>query len=196
MLEDGSVSLGKAAQIAGYSERTFAEILRERKIPSIRYENIDLEKELKNAWPRNFEYLVLDCSWNINQIKLLDDLYQELIIPTAVKEEFGSPQINNQTLVTVSLSLAELLEQELNLGPGESQVLALAKKDNLTAVLDDQKARSVAARLEVDFTGTLGILLKAEKHNAINSAANEAKKLKKEGFYISQKLISQLKRLP
>ena len=196
MLEDGSVSLGKAAQIAGYSERTFAEILRERKIPSIRYENIDLEKELKNAWPRNFEYLVLDCSWNINQIKLLDDLYQELIIPTAVKEEFGSPQINNQTLVTVSLSLAELLEQELNLGPGESQVLALAKKDNLTAVLDDQKARSIAARLGVDFTGTLGILLKAEKHNAINSAANEAKKLKKEGFYISQKLISQLKRLP
>ena len=133
---------------------------------------------------------------NINQIKLLDDLYQELIIPTAVKEEFGSPQINNLTLVTVSLSLAELLEQELNLGPGESQVLALAKEDNLTAVLDDQKARSVAARLEVDFTGTLGILLKAEKHNAINSAANEAKKLKKEGFYISQKLISQLKRLP
>jgi len=50
---------------------------------------------------------------NINQIKLLDDLYQELIIPTAVKEEFGSPQINNLTLVTVSLSLAELLEQEL-----------------------------------------------------------------------------------
>ncbi len=49
MLEDGSVSLGKAARIAGYSERTFAEILHERTIPSIRYENIDLEKELENA---------------------------------------------------------------------------------------------------------------------------------------------------
>ncbi len=49
MFEDNTVSLGKAANIAGYSERTFAELLRERGIYPIRYEEIDLEKELKNA---------------------------------------------------------------------------------------------------------------------------------------------------
>lgn len=49
LFEDETVSLGKAAQLAGYSERTFAELLRDRNISPIKYENIDLEKERKNA---------------------------------------------------------------------------------------------------------------------------------------------------
>ncbi len=132
---------------------------------------------------------------SINQIKLLEDLYFEIIIPSAVKEEFGPLKIKNMVLVNAELSLAELFEQELNLGAGESQVLALAKEENLTAVLDDQKARSVADRIGIDFTGTLGILLKAEKNSLINTAAAEAQKLKAKGFYITQKLITQLKHI-
>ena len=38
LLEDGIVSLGKAAEIAGYSETTFAEIAIHRKIPLIKCE--------------------------------------------------------------------------------------------------------------------------------------------------------------
>lgn len=49
LLEDGLVSLGKAAEIAGYSEKAFAEVLRHRGIPPIKYSDLDLNKELKNA---------------------------------------------------------------------------------------------------------------------------------------------------
>lgn len=49
LLEDGIVSLGKAAEIAGYSEKAFAEVLLLRGIPPIKYSKLDLDKELKNA---------------------------------------------------------------------------------------------------------------------------------------------------
>jgi predicted HTH domain antitoxin len=49
LLEDGIVSLGKVAEIAGYSEKAFAEVLLHRCIPPIKYSKFDLDKELKNV---------------------------------------------------------------------------------------------------------------------------------------------------
>jgi predicted HTH domain antitoxin len=49
LFEDGIVSLGKASEIAGYSERAFAEILLHKGVSPIRYEDIDLKKETSNA---------------------------------------------------------------------------------------------------------------------------------------------------
>ncbi len=49
LLEDGLVSLGKAAEIAGYSEKAFAEILIRRGVPPIKYSNLDVAKELRDA---------------------------------------------------------------------------------------------------------------------------------------------------
>ncbi len=49
LLEDNVVSLGKAAEIAGYSERAFVEILIHKGISPIKYSKLDLKKELKNA---------------------------------------------------------------------------------------------------------------------------------------------------
>ncbi len=49
LLEEGLVSLGKAAEIAGYSEKAFVEILIKRGVPPIKYSDLDLNKELRNA---------------------------------------------------------------------------------------------------------------------------------------------------
>jgi len=49
LLEEGIVSLGKAADIAGYTESTFSEILLRRGVSPVKYENLDLDNELKNA---------------------------------------------------------------------------------------------------------------------------------------------------
>ncbi|MCK4277953.1 MAG: UPF0175 family protein [Desulfurellaceae bacterium] len=49
LLEDGIVSLGKAAEIAGFSEKAFVEILIHRGVSPVKYSKIDLDKELKNA---------------------------------------------------------------------------------------------------------------------------------------------------
>jgi predicted HTH domain antitoxin len=49
LLEDGLVSLGKAAEVAGFSEKAFAEILFQRGIPPVKYTDLDPGKELENA---------------------------------------------------------------------------------------------------------------------------------------------------
>ena len=49
LLEEGIVSLGKAAEIAGYSEKAFAEILIHKGMSPIRYSKLNLEKELQHA---------------------------------------------------------------------------------------------------------------------------------------------------
>ena len=49
LLEDGIVSLGKASEIAGYSERAFVEVLIHQGVAPIKYTKLDINKELKNA---------------------------------------------------------------------------------------------------------------------------------------------------
>jgi len=49
LLEDGLVSLVKAAEIADYSEKAFVEVLIHRGIPPMKYTNLNVSKELKNA---------------------------------------------------------------------------------------------------------------------------------------------------
>jgi predicted HTH domain antitoxin len=44
LLEEDLVSLGKAAEVAGYSEKTFAEILIRKGVPPIKYSKLDLDK--------------------------------------------------------------------------------------------------------------------------------------------------------
>ena len=45
--EEEQLSLGQAAEMAGYSERTFIEILMHRQIPVIRYPAEELDSEAK-----------------------------------------------------------------------------------------------------------------------------------------------------
>ena len=49
LLEEEKVSLGKAAEIAGYTEKTFVEMLVHRGVAPIKYNKLDLDRELRNA---------------------------------------------------------------------------------------------------------------------------------------------------
>ena len=49
LLEDGVVSLGKAAETAGYSEKAFVEVLIRRDVWPIKYSKLELDKEAENA---------------------------------------------------------------------------------------------------------------------------------------------------
>jgi len=49
LFEDRVVSLGKAAEVSGYSEQTFAELLQKNGISPIRYQDLDLNEERQNA---------------------------------------------------------------------------------------------------------------------------------------------------
>ena len=49
LLEEGTVSLGKAAEIADYSEKAFVEVLGHRGVSPIKYIDLDLDKEMRNV---------------------------------------------------------------------------------------------------------------------------------------------------
>ena len=49
LLEEEKVSLRKAAEIAGYTEKTFVEMLVHRGVAPIKYNKLDLDRELRNA---------------------------------------------------------------------------------------------------------------------------------------------------
>lgn len=49
LYEDGKLSLGEAADLVGYSKRTFAELLRKYGVSFFNHSSDDLANDLKNA---------------------------------------------------------------------------------------------------------------------------------------------------
>jgi len=49
LFSQGSVSLGKAAQIAGYSERTFSELLLKKGVSPVIFDDEHMEEDIRNA---------------------------------------------------------------------------------------------------------------------------------------------------
>ncbi len=128
----------------------------------------------------------------INLLDLLCKIYSKIILPEAVINEFGTPSIGCYSVEKIKSPLVRLLVSDLNLGKGESEVLALASETGLRIIIDDLKARKVAEKLGLNVTGTIGILLKAEKMRLVESAYDKAKELKAKGFYVSDELLNDI----
>ena len=54
LYEKGSLSLGQAAELVGYSKRTFMELLGNYGVSVFDYSEADLEKDIKNAQDYHF----------------------------------------------------------------------------------------------------------------------------------------------
>jgi predicted nucleic acid-binding protein len=124
--------------------------------------------------------------------EILCKIYTEIILPEAVISEFGTPTIDCYSTKNVKSQLVSLFVSELNLGRGEAEVLALARETGIRIIMDDEKARKVAKTLGLNITGTIGVLLKAEKIGLINSAYTKVKELREKGFYVSDELLEKI----
>ncbi|MDD1777399.1 MAG: DUF3368 domain-containing protein [Candidatus Helarchaeota archaeon] len=130
----------------------------------------------------------------IGKLDLLCKLYDEVLVPLEVQEEFGNELVSCMLIKKVRQLDKQLLIEELNLGKGEAAAIALALETNKICVIDDLRARKIAKKMDVKITGTIGILLLAEKKKIINSAYNEVKSLQKMGFFVSESLIKKIKK--
>ena len=140
------------------------------------------------------EIIIVDTSVlisleKINLLQILCKMYNEVVLPEAVIKEFGNINLECYSAKKVESSLVNLLMRDLNLGKGEAEVTALAYETGLKVLIDDLKARKIAGDLGLNITGTIGVLLKAEKLGLIESALENAKELKKKGFYVSDDLL-------
>jgi len=131
---------------------------------------------------------------NIKIIDILCALYKEVVITEGVLKEFGEINLECVKVKNIKEPLLKLFEKRLNLGIGESEVITFAFRNNYTAIIDDITARNIAIDLGIKVTGTLGVLIKAEKLDLIESAYIKAKELKSKGFYLPDKLLKQIKR--
>ena len=128
----------------------------------------------------------------INLQGVLCRLYSQITVPQAVILEYGRPGIPCLSIVQVKRRLLNLLIHDLNLGRGESEVIALAAETDTRAIIDDLRARKVAKDLGIKVVGTIGILLKAESDGLIPSAYEKVKELRAKGFHVSDKLLEEI----
>lgn len=143
------------------------------------------------------EVIIVDTSVlialeKIDLLPILCKIYEEVILPDGVAKEFGSINISCHSTQKVESKLANFLTHDSNLGRGEAEVIALAYETGKRALLDDLKARKVAIDLGLSISGSIGVLLKAEKLSLIESAAKKVQELKEKGFYVSDELLSQM----
>ena len=75
-----------------------------------------------------------------------------------------------------------------DLGPGESEVLALAlESTSPVVILDDGLARQAAKAMKVPLTGTLGLLLDAKSKGLVRSVLPLLDQLQELRFRVSQR---------
>lgn len=109
----------------------------------------------------------------VGQLDLLHHLYRQVVVPPAVREELrvgaergiSTPEVDQIPWLEVRSPVERaLLPMVTDLGAGEAEVIALGlgAPDSLL-ILDDALGRRIAHLLELTYTGTLGILVRAKK---------------------------------
>lgn len=138
---------------------------------------------------------VLILLQNIDQLDLLKGIYGEIITTTEVAEEFGEKLPDWIKIQYVSdKKYQEFIETQLD--KGEASAIALAKEyDDILLLLDDLKARKLAFKLNLKFTGTLGIIHKAKQTGLIKKVKPLIEKIVSTNFRISDKIIDEILRL-
>ena len=135
----------------------------------------------------------------INRLYLLNKLFDKVYIPAAVVNEIqavGKEQVN---LSDISFDILQVTNQvavrgllgRLHLGEIEVMIGAIEKNIRVV-VLDENLARNKAKQLDLEPTGTLGILLKAKKQGLITDIEAEIINLKNAGMHISDNLIEKI----
>ena len=126
--------------------------------------------------------IVLD---KIGELNLLKTFYKEIYICKEVFEEYGNPIPEwIKILERSDGKYFRVLETLIDKGEAGILALALENKDSLT-IIDDLKARNLAKQLNIKFTGTLGVIVKAKQKGIILSVKPILNKLKDTNFRIN-----------
>jgi predicted nucleic acid-binding protein len=118
----------------------------------------------------------------IDHLKLLHQLYGQVLIPEAVSRELkaivppvsGAVEVDMNSWLQVKTvsdrGVVERLHNESRLDPGESEAIALALElDADLLLIDERRGRAEANRLGVRITGLLGILIEAKQKGLVEA---------------------------
>jgi len=131
----------------------------------------------------------------LNLLFILKELFEEITITPEIEKEYGQPlpewikvvDVQNKVYSTMLLSTIDA---------GEASAIALAmEKQNCLLILDDNKARKAAARLGIDYIGTLGLLVEAKEAGLIPVVKPILARIKMTNFRIAENLERQILKL-
>ena len=114
-------------------------------------------------------------SLGVEKLDILGKLFETVMIPEAVYNEVFNKKVSNLDLKkTKFLQIEKVTDRKMvkllkmQLGYGESEVIALALEKGIDRVIiDDKQARKVADKLGLKVIGTLGILILAKEKQVI-----------------------------
>lgn len=129
--------------------------------------------------------IVLD---NAGSLYILKELYGTINITEEVFHEFGKEVPEWIKVVKVKNSnYTKILEQFMDLG--EASTIALnMETENSKMIIDDMKARKFSDKMNLNYTVTVGVLLKAKEQGVIKSVKTILTLLKLNGFRISEEV--------
>jgi predicted nucleic acid-binding protein len=131
----------------------------------------------------------------IGELNLLQKVYNELITTPEVAKEFSEMLPDWIKIENVKdKKYQKFFETQID--PGEASAIALAMEvENPLLLLDDLKARKLANKLNLKFTGTLGVINKAKQMGIIDKVKPLIYKLTQTNFRISENIITELLQL-
>lgn len=139
-----------------------------------------------------------------NQVHLLRALYGVVVVPPAVRVELAigrerghdAPDVASiEWIRSADVPDRSLLPAVVDLGPGESEVIALGlAHPGSLALLDDRLARRIAAVSGLAHTGTLGVLLKAKSAGLIAAVRPILEGMRSHGMLIHDELEQRILR--
>ncbi len=131
----------------------------------------------------------------IEELELLRKVYRRVIVTPEVQTEFQERLPNWIKIESVQdKKYQEFLETQVDWG--EASAIALAKEiENPLLLLDDLKARKLAGKLNLKFTGTLGVINKARQVGIVHKIKPLIDKILLTDFRISENIINELLRL-
>ncbi|MBD2693233.1 DUF3368 domain-containing protein [Anabaena catenula] len=143
----------------------------------------------------------------INHLHLLQQLYGTVLIPEAVYQELtdpdfpvaGAKEVQTftwiQTRAVQDRIMVQALSSELDIGEAEAIVLALEMKAE-QVLIDERRGRMIAARLNLNYTGILGILVEAKSQGLISTVKPLLDDLiNKAGFWVAEPLYKSVLQL-
>lgn len=133
----------------------------------------------------------------IGKIELLHEYFGQIYIPKAVYEEvvvnggilYGAEEVAKADWIIVEDVGNTLAVESLSmyLDAGESEAIVLAKEKNGLLIIDDGDGRKAATNMNIDITGTVGVLLKAGMDGKID-LRESLDELNACGFRLSEKV--------
>lgn len=145
----------------------------------------------------------------IKQLNLLHILFNEVQIPIIVYKELMAKTGDEGKAIDKALdkfitinknhkSVKKIKPIVQHLGNGEKKAIELAYilgRDVALLLIDDKAGRSAASRLKLNYTGTVGLLIKAKLAGKISEVENHLVQMRKHGYWLSDEIIKQAKKL-